>query len=139
MRDRGLRSAHGQQPHSPDNFSPRHLGVKCAPMHYGQLCGSRWTYFIGAKISSFEDILGLSAGQYVFQTVKTPFHPDHKGPKPPDYPPGSSKFPNVQCCRHASGPRTRGKVSPWTRSGHVAWTEISIWRGHPGRKKVHQV
>ena len=25
MRDRGLRSAHGQ--HSPDNFSPRHLGV----------------------------------------------------------------------------------------------------------------
>ena len=45
----------------------------------------------------------------------------------------------LQCCRHASGPRTRGKVSPWTRSGHVAWTEISIWRGHPGRNKVHQV
>ena len=35
----------------------------------------------------------------------------------------------LQCCRHASGPRTRGKVSPWTRSGHVlAWTEIIIWR-----------
>ena len=48
----------------------------------------------------------------------------------------------LQCCRHASGPRTRGKVSPWTRSGHVlAWPGLrSLSGGHPGHKKVvHQV
>ena len=61
---------------------------------------------MGAKVSRFEEVLGLYAGKYVFQTVKTPFHPDHivQNRHKPAYfsssnvcPPGCSKFPNVQC------------------------------------------